>query len=139
MSTPSNFLVDNWYWAAAALASGGTLLWMQLKEGSLNAGLTPTLAVQMINKEKAQVIDVCSAQEFAAGHIAGAKNVPLEQIASGKGLPSNKGIPLVVVCASGIRSGKAVAELHKMGYEKAQSLSGGLKAWRDANLPIDKA
>jgi hypothetical protein len=90
MSTPLNFLVDNWYWAAAALASGGTLLWMQLKEGNLNAGLTPTLAVQLINKEKAQVIDVCSAQEYAAGHIAGAKNVPLEQIASGKGLPSNR-------------------------------------------------
>ncbi len=140
MSTPSNFLVDNWYWAAAALASGGTLLWIQLKEGNLNTGLTPTLAVQLINKEKAQVIDVCSAQEFAAGHIAGAKNIPLEQIAAGgKGLPSNKGIPLVVVCASGVRSGKAVAELKKLGYEKAQSLSGGLKAWRDANLPIDKA
>ncbi len=139
MSTPLNFLVDNWYWGAAALASGGTLLWMQLKEGNLNAGLTPTLAVQLINKEKAQVIDVCSAQEYAAGHIAGAKNVPLEQIASGKGLPSNRGIPLVVVCASGIRSGKAVAELQKMGYEKAQSLSGGLKAWRDANLPVEKA
>ncbi len=139
MSTPLNFLVDNWYWAAAALASGGTLLWMQLKEGNLNAGLTPTLAVQMINKEKAQVIDVCSAQEYAAGHISGAKNVPLEQIASGKGLPNNKGIPLVVVCASGVRSGKAVAELQKMGYAKAQSLSGGLKAWREANLPIDKS
>jgi rhodanese-related sulfurtransferase len=65
--------------------------------------------------------------------------VPLEQIASGKGLPSNRGIPLVVVCASGVRSGKAVAELQKMGYEKAQSLSGGLKAWRDANLPVDKS
>jgi rhodanese-related sulfurtransferase len=140
MSTPSNFLVDNWYWAVAVIASGGGLLWLQLKEGAGSGGLSPALAVQLINKDKAQVIDVCSAAEFAASHVAGAKNVPLEQIgAQAKGLPHNKKIPLVVVCASGVRSGKAVAELHKLGYENAQSLAGGLKAWREANLPIEKA
>ncbi len=140
MSTPSNFLVDNWYWAVAAIASGGGLLWLQVKEGAAAGGLSPALAVQMINKEKAQVIDVCSAEEFAAGHVAGAKNVPLDQInAQAKGLPSNKKIPLVVVCASGVRSGKAAAALQKLGYENAQSLAGGLKAWREANLPVEKA
>ena len=57
----------------------------------------------------------------------------------GKGLPSNKAIPLVVVCAAGSRSARAVAQLKKLGYENAQSLSGGLKAWREANLPTEKA
>ena len=139
MSTPSNFLVDNWYWLAGAVASGGALLWLKVQEGDLAGGLTPALAVQMINREKAQVIDVRSATEFAAGHIAGAKNLPLEDLAGGKGLPSNKKIPLVVACASGQRSAKAAAQLKQMGYENAQSLGGGLKAWRDANLPVEKA
>ncbi len=139
MSTPSNFLADNWYWAVAALVSGGTLLWQRVQSGDMGQGLTPAAAVQLINREKAQVIDVCSAQEFASGHVAGAKNVPLDQLATAKGLPNNKKIPLVVVCASGQRSAKAVAQLKALGFENAQSLAGGLRAWREANLPVEKA
>ena len=105
----------------------------------MRGGLTPAQAVQLINKQKAQVIDVCEPAEFAAAHVTGAKNIPLGQLGQGKGLPSNKAIPLVVVCASGSRSARAVAELHKLGHENAQSLAGGLKAWREAQLPIDKA
>ena len=90
-------------------------------------------------EERAQVIDVCEPAEFAAAHVAGAKNVPLGEIAAGKGLPGNKKLPLVVVCAAGKRSAQAVAQLKQMGYENAQSLSGGLKAWREANLPVDTA
>jgi rhodanese-related sulfurtransferase len=137
--TSSSYLADNWYWIVAAAASGGILLWQQIKGGP-GGGVSPALAVQMINKEKAVVIDVCETSEFAAGHVAGARNVPLGELAGGaKGLPSNKKLPLVVVCASGVRSAKAVGELKKMGYENAQSLAGGLKAWREANLPIEKA
>jgi rhodanese-related sulfurtransferase len=54
-------------------------------------------------------------------------------------LPGNKTTALVVVCASGMRSGKAVSQLKEMGYENAQSLRGGLAAWRAANLPVEKA
>jgi rhodanese-related sulfurtransferase len=137
--TSSSFLANNWYWALAAAASGGLLLWQQLQNGVSAGSLSPALAVQLINKERAQIIDVCEPAEFATGHVAGAKNVPLGQIAAGKGLPGNKKLPLVVVCASGQRSAKAVAELKAMGFENAQSLGGGLKAWRDANLPVEKA
>jgi rhodanese-related sulfurtransferase len=136
----TSYLADNWYWMVAASASGGLLMWQQLQSATVGGGLSPAQAVQLINREKGQVIDVCSAEEFAAAHVAGAKNVPLDQIAAGgKGLPSNKKLPLVVVCSTGARSAKAVAELKQLGYENAQSLGGGLKAWREANLPIDKA
>jgi rhodanese-related sulfurtransferase len=134
----TSYIADNWYWIVAAAASGGLILWQQLKEGGAG-GLTPAQAVQLINKEKAQVIDVCEAAEFAAAHVAGAKNIPLGEVASGKGLPGNKKLPLVVVCASGVRSAKAVTQLKALGYDNAPSLGGGLKAWREANLPIDKA
>ncbi|MFT3859636.1 MAG: rhodanese-like domain-containing protein [Aquabacterium sp.] len=134
----SSFVADNWYWMVAAAASGGMLLWLQIKEGGGTGGLTPTLAVQLINREKAQIIDVCEPTEFATAHVAGAKNVPLDQISAGKGLPSNKKLPVIVVCASGVRSAKAVGQIKALGYENVQSLSGGLKAWREANLPVEK-
>jgi rhodanese-related sulfurtransferase len=136
--TFSSFLADNWYWAAAATASGGLLLWQQLREAAVSGGTSPAMAVQLINRERAQVIDVRDATEFAAGHVTGAKNLPLGQLGSVKGLPSNKKLPLVVVCATGQRSAKAVAQLKALGHENVQPLSGGLKAWREANLPVEK-
>ena len=135
--TSTSFIADNWYWILAAGASGGMLLWQQVKEGS-GAGLTPAAAVQLMNKDKAQVIDVCEPAEFAAGHVSGAKNIPLSQIGAAKGLPSNKATPLIVVCAAGVRSAKAAAQRKQMGYENVQSLAGGLKAWREAGLPVNK-
>jgi rhodanese-related sulfurtransferase len=139
MTSTTSYIAHNWYWMVAAGASGGMLLWLQIKDGvGASGGVSPALAVQLINKEKGQVIDVCDAAEFAAGHVAGAKNLPLAELASGKGLPSNKALPLVVVCASGQRAAKAAAQLKAMGYANAQPLAGGLKAWREANLPVAK-
>ena len=132
-----SYVADNWYWILAAAASGGMLLWQQVKSGG--AGLSPTEAVLLINREKAQVIDVCEEAEFKAGHLVGAKNIPLSQLGSAKGLPGNKTTPLVVVCASGVRSAKAVFQLRALGYENAQSLQGGMAAWRAANLPVQKS
>ncbi|MCE1194576.1 MAG: rhodanese-like domain-containing protein [Acidovorax sp.] len=133
------FIIDNWYLVFVALASGGMLLWPVLRSASGGA-LTPASAVQLINREKAVVIDVCEAEEFAAGHVGGAKNIPLGQLE--ERLPTvvkNKAVPVVLVCASGARSTRAAAIAKKLGYEKAESLAGGLKAWREASLPVEKA
>ena len=133
------FIIDNWYLIFVALASGSMLLWPVLQNAS-GGSLTPARAVQLINREKAVVIDVCETEEFAAGHVGGAKNVPLSQLE--ERLPTvvkNKATPVVLVCASGARSARAVAIARKLGYDNAQSLAGGLKSWRDANLPVEKA
>ena len=133
------FIIDNWYLFLVALASGSMLLWPVLKNAS-GGSLTPARAVQLINREKAVVIDVCEAEEFATGHVTGAKNVPVSQLE--ERLPTvvkNKALPVVLVCASGARSNRAVAIAKKLGYENAQSLAGGLKAWREASLPVEKA
>ena len=134
------FLIDNWMLISIAIASGGMLVW-PLIAGSMNAGaLNASGAVQLINREKAVVVDVCEPAEFAAGHVTGAKNIPLGDLeARLQGVVKNKALPLILVCASGARSGKAVAIAKKLGYEQAQSLGGGLKAWKDANLPLEKA
>jgi rhodanese-related sulfurtransferase len=134
-----DFLIKNWYLVVAALASGGLLLWPQFK-GRGGAGSVNTAeAVRLVNREKATLIDVSEATEFSAGHAVGARNVPFAELEAGKGLPGNKTLPVVLICATGARSGRAVGVLRKAGYEKVQSLAGGLAAWREANLPVEKA
>ncbi len=134
-----SYLAENWYWIAAATASGAGLLWLQLREGMASGGVSPQDAVMMINREKAVVIDVSTPEEFAAAHVKGARNIPLDQLATAtKGLPVNKTLPVLVVCATGLRSGKAVSQLKQMGHERTQLINGGMKAWRAANLPFDK-
>jgi len=124
---------------SVALASGAMLFWPVLK-GASGGSLTPAAAVQLINREKAVLIDVCEATEYAAGHVGGAKNIPLSQLEQKlPGAVKNKALPVILVCQSGMRSNRAVAIAKKLGYEQAQSLAGGLGAWKAANLPVEKA
>ena len=133
------FILDNWMLMSVALASGAMLFWPVLK-GATGGTLTPVAAVQLINREKAVVIDICEANEFAAGHVGGAKNIPLNQLENKlPGAVKNKALPLILVCQSGARSNRALGIAKKLGYEQAQSLNGGLSAWRAANLPVEKA
>ena len=133
------FILDNWHLIAIAFASGGLLMWPVL-QGAVASGLEPSAAVQLINRQKAVVVDVCDSVEFAGGHIVGAKNIPLAELESRlAGMVKNKTVPLILVCQTGARSGRAVAVAKKLGYEQAQSLGGGLAAWKAANLPIEKA
>lgn len=133
-----NFLLDNWFWIVTALVSGGLLWWPSLSGGGSNA-VSASETVQLINREKATVIDVCEPAEFAAGHIKGARNIPVAQVADGKGLPGNKTLPVVLVCASGMRASRAAGTLHKQGFERVHVLSGGMKSWREAGLPVEKS
>jgi len=132
-----NFLIDNWTLVLVALTSGLALLWPVLTQGK---GLSASEAVLLMNRDKAVVVDVCEPGEFAQGHIVGARNVPLARLQAE--LPSvvkNKATPVILVCQAGVRSGRAVAVARKLGYEKAQSLAGGLKAWQAASMPLSKA
>jgi len=133
-----NFVIDNWMLIAVALVSGGMLLWPVVQ--GARGGLGANEAVQLINREKGVVVDVSEPEEFALSHIGGARNVPLGQLE--QRLPEvvkNKTLPVILVCATGARAQKALGTAKKLGYDKAQALAGGLKAWKEANLPVEKA
>ena len=135
-----SFIAENWTLVALVITSGAMLLWPALSGGGGQHGVNANEVVRLMNREKAVVVDVCSADEYAAGHIAGAKNIPLDRLNDDLvGQVKNKSLPLVLVCASGVRSGRAVAVARKLGFEKVHSLTGGLSAWRTANLPVEKA
>jgi rhodanese-related sulfurtransferase len=133
------FLTANWLLLLTALVSGGLLLWPTLKGRTGGTSVATAEAVRLMNREKALLIDVSEPEEFARGHANGARNVPLGRLEGAKELPSNKALPLIVVCPTGARAGRAVALLRKAGYERAHSLEGGLAAWREANLPVEKS
>ena len=133
-----SFLIDNWMLVLVALVSGGSLLVPTLQAMG-NPGLTPTQAVLLINREKAHIVDVRSPEEFSTGHLIGAKNIALDVLETSLGKTINdKKRPLILVCASGMRSQKAQKIANKLGFEQAHSLSGGLKIWQEANLPFEK-
>ena len=123
-----------------AVLSGAMLMWPAIAGNAGAGSLNANQAVLLINREKAVVVDVCGADEFKAGHVAGAKNLPVDEL-EGKlaSLVKNKATPVILVCASGARSKRAVAVAKKLGFENAHSLSGGLGAWRAASLPVEKA
>jgi rhodanese-related sulfurtransferase len=105
------FLLDNWILVLMAVASGGLLLWTTFGRGIASGAVSTAEAVRLINREKAVLIDISEPADYAAAHVAGAKNVPLATIETAKNLPSNKALPLVVVCANGSRAPRAVAIL----------------------------
>jgi len=131
-----NFLIENWMLVFMAALSGGLLVWQTI-QGGAGRGVPPAEAVRLINREKGVLIDVCEPAEYEKGHAVGARNIPLATLAGAKGLPGNKTLPIVLLCASGARAGRAAAQLQKAGYEKAVAVAGGNAAWREANLPME--
>ena len=124
---------------AVAAASALALFLPTITKGAAG-GIEPTEAVLLINREKAVLIDVCEPAEYAQGHALGSKNIPLGQLESQLPLlVKNKNLPVILVCQVGGRASRAASQAKKLGYERAQALSGGLKAWREASLPVDKA
>lgn len=77
---------------------------------------------------KAQLIDVREPNEFNAGHILGARNIPVSQLKMRmKEIRPDK--PVYLYCQSGTRSSRAAQMLHRKGYGDLSHLKGGFKQW----------
>ena len=132
-----DFLLNNWMLILVALLSGGMLIWQAKNGGGAQAGLTVADAVQKMNREKAVLVDVREAGEYANERIAQSKNIPLAQLS--EKLPQtvkSKSTPVLFFCEHGARSGRAAAIAKKLGYEQAYSVAGGMRSWKSANMPV---
>jgi len=79
-------------------------------------------------------LDVREDDEWQAGHIDGARHIPLGELSGRIGdLPKDR--PIIAVCRSGSRSAAAVRGLRQLGYD-AENLDGGVTAWAKAGLPL---
>ena len=95
--------------------------------------------IRLMN-QGALVLDIRKPEEFAAGHVNGAKQLDSDKILSaGETHKRFKDKPVVVICDSGSLAAAAVRQLTHQGFTKAFTLRGGFAGWRADNLPIAKA
>ena len=124
-----------------ALITGGMLLW-PLVAKLIRPGreVGPMEAVQLINRRDAVVLDVRDAAEYKSGHITNARHMPENEIDSRvKELEKMKSKPIIVSCARGNRSMNVANRLRAQGFTEVFSLRGGLAAWQQANMPLEKS
>jgi len=94
-------------------------------------GMTPgALRAALNGGKRIVVLDVRTEGEYRAGHIPGARNLPLERVAAGaRLLEGMKGSDVVCVCASGKRSAVAAVRLKRAGFPTVHNLWGGMLLW----------
>ena len=111
----------------------------RMRAGTNKFALLPQQATQMINHQHAVVIDIRPADAFQKGHIIDSLSVPSRdlQASARKKIEKFKNKPLIFVCGTGYESKKIAATFIKQGYN-AYSLSGGLRAWIEAQMPVVK-
>jgi rhodanese-related sulfurtransferase len=132
------FILQNIFLVLLAAGSGAALVVLSVR-GAGKAGLSPTQATLLINREDARVIDLRTAEEYAAGHLPESQNIPLDQLEARAGEIGNlKDTPLIVVCQTSARAASACKRLEKLGFGKVGQLAGGIGGWRAAGLPVRK-
>jgi phage shock protein E len=99
--------------------------------GLVSALFTTTSKTDELLEKGAKIIDVRSPEEFNYGHIPGSINIPLDEINSNLDKLRNYDSPLILCCASGFRSGRAVGYLKLKGLECS---NGG--GWSSLNRKI---
>lgn len=86
------------------------------------------------------VLDVRTAEEFAAGHVPGARNISHDELGSRLAeLESERDKDLVIYCRSGRRTGLAVETLRQAGFKRLYHLDGDFMGWAAAGRPIEPA
>ncbi len=96
-------------------------------------------ATRLFN-DGAFLLDVRGTNEYKEGFIGDAVNVTVSELGTRLNvLPKDKEKPILIYCLSGARSAKAASVLVKEGYKNVFNLTGGINAWKAANLPVAKA
>ena len=134
------FVKDNAIFVGLAIGSGMALLWPLLNRGASGvANVSATEAVMLMSRSKPLILDVRDATEFAAGHIQGAKNIPMAELAGRiKEIEKFKDKPVLVHCQRGMRAKSACSILRAQQFSQISNLQGGLDTWVEAKLPLIK-
>jgi rhodanese-related sulfurtransferase len=133
------FLIDNILLVALMVASGAMLIWPEIQRLISGGREIGTLEATRLINGNALVLDVRDATEYAGGHIPHAKHIPLAEL--DKRLPEIakfKDKPVIVSCRTGMRAGGAVRLLQKHQFSQVYQLKGGVAAWQQASLPLER-
>jgi rhodanese-related sulfurtransferase len=123
--------------ALFAVAAITAVLMYELRERVRGVGAIGAQDVVRLMNQGALLLDVRSVEDFAAGHIRGARSVPAGQLAgSVDSLKRYKEKPVIVYCEQGSSASGAMRELAQLGFGQVVNLRGGLRAWRAEHLPV---
>ena len=140
MSDFAEFAQHNWLLFLALFAILGMLVGSEILRKMRGVStLNATEALRLINDRDAWVVDIREGGEYKEGHIPQARHIPLASLQERLGELGKAGDkPIIVYCRTGSASQSACAQLKKSGIADVYSLSGGLAAWLDANLPVSR-
>lgn len=124
--------------AAAAILAVLAIV-IEIRERAKGSSLiAPGDAVRLVNGG-ALVLDVRDTGEYEAGHIIDARSIPAKEVAGrAETLKKFKEKPVVICCESGFASASTAKVLKALGFNKVATLKGGLRSWRQENLPLVK-
>ncbi len=134
------FFIENIVLFILAIGSAVFLVWPRISK-HLNAvsEVGPLEIVQIINKGKVFILDIRPENEFREGHLLGSKNIPdkgfEDRISE---IEKFRGKNVIIVATSNGRAFRILMYLRKKGFENMTVLSGGITAWQQANLPLEK-
>ncbi len=107
--------------------------------GTTVQNVTPEAALELMKQQGIKVLDIRTASEFATGHIPGAINIDFHaadfETKLGSFTPEK---PYVIHCAAGGRSTRSLPAFRKLGFKSIYHLNGGMKAWQNSHLPIER-
>lgn len=134
------FLMKHWMLSGAMVVAIILFVANEIKaQSGAKTKVSPGEAVNLMNHEKAVIIDVRSVDGYKDGHIVDSKNIPLSDLDDRlSSIQQPKDKPVIVVCDQGLQSNKAVAKLKSGGYEKVYFMQGGMNSWKAENLPLTK-
>jgi rhodanese-related sulfurtransferase len=95
------------------------------------------VSARLRDGESVQIVDVRFAGEYAGGRIAGARPMPLAELAK-RHHEFDRETPIVLVCVTGQRSTRARDQLERLGFTNVASMTGGMRAWTVAGLPVER-
>ena len=134
------FVMNNLALVALFMASGAMLLWPELARLSGGGAEIGTLeATRLMNQGPHLSLDVRDEKDFAAGHLPRARHIPIRELSGRLGeIAKFKDKPVIVTDRGGTRAGAACRFLKKSGFSSVFQLKGGLAAWQQASLPVEK-
>lgn len=137
----AEFITQNLALIALFLVSGGMLFWPEISRliGASSHEIGTLEATRLMNQGPTVVVDVRDEKEYAAGHLPRARHIPLKELDKRVAeLAKFKEKPVIVTCRTGPRAGAACRALKRAGFSNVYLLKGGVNAWQQASLPLEK-
>ena len=134
------FILQNLWLVVLFVGSGAVLVWPEVQKLMGGSNEVGTLeATRLLNQGTTLVLDVRDASEYAAGHLPRARHIPLKDLPGRiEEIGKYKERAVLVTCRNGPRAGSASRVLKRAGFNTVYQLKGGIVAWQQASLPVEK-